>query len=272
MKSIVIIGLMAGAVAAGASARAANLVTNGGFESFSSQAPGGAPSQLSGGAGGGGPGYTDLTGWTNSGYTYLFGPGLADSTGSYSGEYSPGYLSLYGPQNGVSNGLPATSPDGGNFIGSDPAYQTGPITQTISGLTPGHTYKVGFDWGGAQQTSFNGATWEGWQVSLGGQTLTTTPASENAFHPGTTDNVSHGFTGWFHQTLFFTATSATEDLAFTALGGPDGVPPFALLDGVSMNAVPEPATWTMMIVGIGGIGGIARRRRAAGLSSASAIA
>ena len=64
-------------------------------------------------------------------------------------------------------------------------------------------------------------------------------------------------------------------LKFLAVGTPTGVPPFSLLDGVTMNAVggvPEPATWAMMILGIGGIGAMARRRRAAGLAMSAAAA
>jgi hypothetical protein len=41
------------------------------------------------------------------------------------------------------------------------------------------------------------------------------------------------------------------------------VPPFALLDGVSFTAaaVPEPATWGMMLIGFAAIGIGARRNR-----------
>jgi hypothetical protein len=40
------------------------------------------------------------------------------------------------------------------------------------------------------------------------------------------------------------------------------MPPTAFLDGVSLTAaVPEPATWGMMIIGLGAMGVAARRRR-----------
>jgi hypothetical protein len=63
------------------------------------------------------------------------------------------------------------------------------------------------------------------------------------------------------QSLTFTATGPTEVLSFFANGGPSGVPPFALLDGVSMMAVPEPSTWAMMLIGFGGLGVDAFRSR-----------
>jgi hypothetical protein len=50
-------------------------------------------------------------------------------------------------------------------------------------------------------------------------------------------------------------------LVFLAQGTPAGGPPVALLDGVTLNAVPEPSTWAMVLVGIGGLGLAARSRR-----------
>jgi hypothetical protein len=100
-------------------------------------------------------------------YTFLFAPGTADTTGT-TGEF--GGLTLYGPGKGSANGLPATSPAGGYYIASDADFQQASISQTISGLTVGDTYMVGFWWAGAQQFGFTGPTQEQWEVSLGSQT------------------------------------------------------------------------------------------------------
>ena len=87
------------------SAQAVNLVVNGGFETTTN--------------GKGQLGFnTNATSWTNlSGYTFLYTPGTADSSGA-PGQY--GQVSLWGPGNGSANGL-ALSPTGGNFIASDGA-------------------------------------------------------------------------------------------------------------------------------------------------------
>jgi hypothetical protein len=173
---------------------------------------------------------TTVAGWTTSGYNFIFGSGTADTTG-VTGQY--GNLQLWGPNNGSANGLPAASPAGGNFIGADGAASyRGAITQTISGLTVGSTYALSFYWAGAQQSGFTGPTTDSWQVSLGSQTFSTLVES----------NVSHGFTGWQQQTFTYTATSTSEVLSFLAIGTPNGMPPFSLLDGPSMVAVPEPTT------------------------------
>src|ERR1017187_3531173 len=172
-----------------------NLVTNGSFESNS---------------GNGQVGYnTSITGWSvpSGGYTFLFAPGTADTSGA-NGQY--GYLSLWGPGNGSNNGLPATSPDGGYYLASDGAFQVQPIQQTINGLTIGHNYMLGFLWGGAQQIGFTGATTEQWQVSLGNSTQLTSVLN----------NASQGFTGWEHVNKTFTATNTSEVLSFLAIGTP----------------------------------------------------
>jgi hypothetical protein len=97
---------------------------------------------------------TGIAGWTapdlNGSYVFLYAPGTADSPGA-NGQY--GNVSIYGPGNGVANGLTATSPDGGYFIASDPAFLNGAISQTITGLTAGKQYTVSFDYAGAQRSA-----------------------------------------------------------------------------------------------------------------------
>jgi hypothetical protein len=199
-------------VAACAVANAGNLsVDNGGFEDFTGGNQG-LPSQVAN-PDNYGTGYTELNGWKNYGYTFAFAPGKAE-TGSYSPQYT-NYLSLWGTTNGGLNSIPATSPVGGNFLVSDPAYQTGPIEQEISGLTVGETYSVSFYWGVAQQNGFTGDTWEGWKVSLGNEShVTDVPSGANPGpDTGTITNPSHAFQGWFQQTMTFTATDKTEILS-----------------------------------------------------------
>ena len=240
--------VVAGAVALPAGAHA-NLVQNGGFESLTGPAD-----QFIGYAGG-----TQLTGWT---YGAAPHPNAAvytfDGADSFPGAQRPdGFFPLYGPGTGFNNGF-SPSPAGGNFLASDgEASFSGPINQTITGLTPGGLYTLSFVWAGNQFLDSSSLATGGpltidWQVSLGSETITTPIEVYTA----------HGFTGWMTQTFTYMATSPTEVLSFLAQGGPDGEPPTALLDGVSLT-VPEPASWLIMILGVTGLGVLARRRRRA---------
>ena len=64
--------------------------------------------------------------------------------------------------------FPATSPDGGNFLLQDGAYQVGTLSQTLNGLVTGKSYQVSFYQASGQQSGFTGNTTEWWDVSLGG--------------------------------------------------------------------------------------------------------
>lgn len=189
-----------------------------------------------------------VTGWTTSGYNFLFKSGTADTTGA-ANEFGQ-QLMLWGPGNGSANGLTASSPDGGNFIGADGVFGQAAIQQTIDNLDVNSVASITFDWAGAQQYNFDGNTTEAWQVTLGDETHTTPVVS----------NVNHGFTGWQQTTLSFVVTSATEVLSFLALGTPAGEPPLSLLDGVSLTEVPEPTSLAIMGTGLAVAGLLSRRR------------
>ncbi len=118
-------------------------------------------------------------------------------------------------------------------------------------MTVGAQYAVSFYWGGAQQSGFTGSTTEQWLVSLGGQQLATNILPD----------VNGGFTGWQYTTLTFNATAASETLSFLAAGTPNGQPPFSLLDGVSMNQVPEPASMSLFGAGLAALGFVRRRKQ-----------
>ena len=230
LSAVALLSLGSGAQAA------ANLIVNGDFESVSIATA----TQLSR------PGMTSgatLTGWTNNGYNFYFTPGSADTTGSYSPEYN-NQLKLWGANNGGTGPsyIPATSPTGGNFVGADGGYIVGSLDQTVTGLTVGQKYVLSFYWAAGQQAGFNGATTESWGVTFGGQTYNTVTVS----------TPNHGFSPWRQDTVTFTASATSQVLSFLATGSPAGVPPFSLLDGVTLFAAPEPATWAVMIVGMVG--------------------
>lgn len=233
-----VVGLVFGVP--GAVLASGNLVTNGGFESLTN-----GYGQLGS--------VTDATNWVSpppdGSYNFVFNTTNA-LTGVTTQYGTP--LSLYGLGNGGTTAITA-SPDGGNFAALDGAYQVGPLSQNISGLTVNATYTLTFYWGAAQQTTYDGDTTDFLTASLGSES-----------HNTSTINLpSHGFDAWHAVSMQFTATATSEVLSFLATGTPNGVPPFSVLDGVSLTenvSTPEPATLSLVVIGV--IGAVAFRRRA----------
>ena len=153
-----------------------------------------------------------------------------------------GYITLDGPGVGINNGFTG-SPDGGFMLGVEPDLANATVSQSISGFTVGQSYTLSFEWAAAQVyegASSLGATQDFWQVTLGSQT-----ASTPVFNLP-----SQGFSGWMTFGTNFTATNTTETLSFLAQGGPNGLPPFLLLDSVAFTNVPEPATGGVLALAV----------------------
>ena len=254
----------------------ADLITDGYFNQVSRTATSPTLTTLFGEFGTGTGSTLTVAGWTTSGYNFVYTTATVDSGNSNGalngapneapGQYNApnGYGSTYmwGSKNsGTSTFTNYTAPNGvtPGFIAADGAFQVGAVTQSISGLTVGNSYNLTFYWAGAQQQSFSGNLLEHWTVSLGNQ----------SFDTQTLAVTSHTFSGWQpQQTFTYKATAITETLSFLAVGtNADGSatsqPPFLLLGGVSLNAVPEPTTWALC-VGFGAacmLFEVGRRRR-----------
>ena len=127
------------------------------------------------------------------------------------------------------------------------------ISQMVN-VVAGQTYTLSFDYY-VPQNGYNNP----YDASLSflidgvqaGTTLTTGSAGSNT--PATT---------WEHFATSYTAmTTGTVNLDFQFRGLGNTAADFAV-DKVSMQAVPEPATWAMMILGLGVVGSSMRRRKA----------
>ncbi len=198
--------------------------------------------------------------WSSSGYNFLYSDGNSASTTAL--------LTFNSSANQVVN-----SADGsGWFVGADSAFGQGPIVQTLTGLTMGQQYNLTFWQSAGQQKNFTGATTDLWAVNIGGTFNGSGYIAPNtiAFTGGTNlfsdlmslssgANVGSQTTvsgpskvnGWQKQTRTFTANASTLTLNFLAEGTPEGLPPFALLSGVSVEAVsvPEPLTIIGTLIG-----------------------
>jgi hypothetical protein len=185
---------------------------------------------------------------------------------------SPVYLTTYGNPSGTVTG---------NYVEADgnPNYEDA-FSRNITGLVAGQKYSLSFYQGASQQTGFSGDTTNQWIVSLGDEPLSVSISGgvghySNNDHNGSVAAStlmhipSHGTVGWEQVTVTLTADGTSDLLSFLAWGdngSTANLPPMAFLAGIDQPGgegvpTPEPAGLTLLGVGLGGLGVIARRRR-----------
>lgn len=206
------------------------------------------------------PGFFDqgVTNWFGSGYAIYF------FAGRQTLDNAVGLLSGTGKEK---LSLPSTllSPDGGNFIGLDgDPNAASTVSTTFAGLTPGGTYNLTFYWAASQLQSVSGtlATDERIQAQVTNGSIIdltyTSPFVNTPSQGFTIDQTTHN---WFKVTASFVASGSNEALTFFARSNNTGLPPFVLLDGVSVTAAPEPRTLTLLALGTALVFGVALKRR-----------
>jgi hypothetical protein len=164
-----------------------------------------------------------------NGWSYL-GSGDVDLVAN--GDYA---INLGG---GLINGHPNVFVDLNGTPGS-PALQ-----HSVVGLTAGQTYNLSFDLAGNHRdVNFNDSV----TVKFGDASNTFTVADANA--------------DFSHFSLSFIAKGSSADISFmdNYTNGNRNIG--TLLDNVSVTAVPEPEVYGMMLMGLGLMGFVARKRK-----------
>jgi hypothetical protein len=132
------------------------------------------------------------------------------------------------------------------------ANEFGSVSQTVTGLTVGDSYQFSWDYGGRA-----GGGAQQLDVLINGVQIAT-------------DNSDGVNAVWTPNSYKFTAGSSSETFTFTS-ADVGGAPSYGNeLTLVSLVAVPEAATWAMMLLGVGMIGGGLRLSRRQNMAATAA--
>ena len=157
-----------------------------------------------------------------------------------------GWTVVSGSVDWIGNYWPAPSPGGGSVdLDGD---SVGAISQTLFGLAAG-TYKVSFALSGNPDGP---PPTKALEVSVTGS------AAQDYSYPLVGDKVNMSYS---IESYIFTWGGGDATLTFASLNAPSSNPYGPVIGDVSISAIPEPATWAMMILGFLGVGFVAYRRR-----------
>jgi hypothetical protein len=166
----------------------------------------------------------------------------------------PGWAAVSPGQIELRNNVAGTAQDGVNFVELDANFNS--AMQQVVSTVAGQAYSLSF-WYSSRPISVYNSAFPGDIVPADSNGLTfNVGAGDVSVYVATENDMTDN--DWKLYTTSFTATGASTTLTFTAVGTNDSYG--TSLDNVVLTAVPEPGEGALIVAGLLGIAGLARRR------------